>query len=131
MKSCDDFFMEVVSTLCFGQATVPDGDLIEMLLNLIFTEATSADGTITSTKQLTSHKQRTDDVPVIRSFLLQLLLGQTYVSLHPHNLFTTLHNSYLTCISLFLVLRFCMDIYRCFLTNLYKLWVINTKKICS
>ena len=79
MKSCDDFFMEVVSTLCFGQATVPDADLIEMLLNLIFTEATSADGTITSTKQLTSHKQRTDEVPVIRSFLLQLLLGQTYV----------------------------------------------------
>jgi hypothetical protein len=76
MKSCDDFFMEVVSTLCFGQATVPDGDLIEMLLNLIFTAATSADGATTSTKQLTSHKQRTDEVPVIRSFLLQLLLGQ-------------------------------------------------------
>ena len=83
MKSCDDFFMEVVSTLCFGQATVPDGDLIEMLLNLIFTAATSADGATTSTKQLTSHKQRTDEVPVIRSFLLQLLLGQKYVFVVP------------------------------------------------
>lgn len=70
MKSFDNFFLEVVSTLCFGQATVPESDLIEMLLDLIFSDDS------TTTRQLTLVKQKNDETPVIRSFLLQLLLAQ-------------------------------------------------------
>lgn len=73
MKSCDNFFLEVVSTLCFGQATIPESDLIEMLFDLIFSESTDDS---TTTRQLTLRKQKDDETPVIRSFLLQLLLGQ-------------------------------------------------------
>lgn len=73
MKSCDNFFLEVVATLCFGQAKIPESDLIEMLLDLIFSESTDDS---TTTRQLTLRKHKDDETPVIRSFLLQLLLGQ-------------------------------------------------------
>ena len=60
--------MEVVSSLCFGQTTPPEPQLIEELLKVVFTEKDE-------TKELTySDKEETDAVPVIRSFLLQLLL---------------------------------------------------------
>ena len=65
---CKTFFMEVVSSLCFGQTTPPEPQLIEELLKVVFTEKDE-------TKELSySDKEKTDAVPVIRSFLLQLLL---------------------------------------------------------
>ena len=73
MKSCDEFFIEVVSALCFGQEAVPENDLIEMLLNFIFTEA---EGARLATRQMTLHRQKRDETPVIRSHLLQLLIGR-------------------------------------------------------
>ena len=60
--------MEVVSSLCFGQTELPEPRLIEELLKVVFTEKDE-------TKEFTySDKEKTDKVPVIRSFLLQLLL---------------------------------------------------------
>ena len=76
MKSCDDFLIEVVSNLCFGQQTAPEDELIQMLLNLIFTETGEESGSRMATRELTLYRQQKDDTPVIRSFLLQLLLGQ-------------------------------------------------------
>ena len=76
MKSCDEFLIEVVSALCFGQETVPENDLIEMLLNFIFTEEAEAEGARLATRQMTLHRQKRDETPVIRSYLLQLLLGR-------------------------------------------------------
>lgn len=65
---CKSYFMEVVSSLCFGQTTPPETALIKELLNVVFTEQDK-------TKDFTySDRQSTDKVPVIRSFLLQLLL---------------------------------------------------------
>ena len=62
------YFMEVVSSLCFGQMSPPEPALIKELLNVVFTEQDT-------TKDFTySDKEKTDKVPVIRSFLLQLLL---------------------------------------------------------
>ena len=75
-KSCDDFLIEVVSSLCFGQQTAPEDDLIEMLLKHIFTETEEESGSRMATKELTLYRQKQDETPVIRSFLLQLLLGQ-------------------------------------------------------
>lgn len=66
-KSCHTFFMEVVSTLSFGGKTSPEPDLIGMLLSTVFAEREG-------TKELSYAEGHTDPIPVIRSFLLQLLL---------------------------------------------------------
>lgn len=75
-RSCDDFLIEVVSNLCFGQQTAPEDELIEMLLNLVFTWTEEKSGSRIATSELTLYGQKQDETPVIRSFLLQLLLGQ-------------------------------------------------------
>lgn len=61
--------MEIVSSLCFGQPSLPDLDLISNLLNVVFTEQ------LDNTKEFSyKSEEKADKVPVIRSFLLQLLL---------------------------------------------------------
>ena len=70
-NQCKLFFMEIVSYLCFGQATPPEPKLIELLLNIVFVEQDDK----FETKEFTYSKNvKKDRVPVIRSFLLQLLL---------------------------------------------------------
>ena len=67
-ESCHAFFMELVSTLCFGQRDLPEPELVKRLMNIVFTsDKTTKDFTY-------SDKTATDKNPVIRSFLLQLLL---------------------------------------------------------
>lgn len=66
-KSCRDFFMELVSDLCFGGKAAPEPDLIKMLLDNVFVKE--------STQELTPYKDdKADKIPTIRSFILQLLL---------------------------------------------------------
>ena len=71
-NDCHVFFMEVVSTLCFGYGT-PEDRLIKMLIDTVFSEKGGAEVT---TKELTYSETTTDSVPVIRSFLLKLLVDQ-------------------------------------------------------
>lgn len=73
-KSCDDFLIEVVSSLCFGQQTRPEDELIKMLLNLIFTMTEEESGSRMASKELTLYRQKHNRNPVTWSFLLQLLL---------------------------------------------------------
>ena len=71
-RNCRAFFMELVSTLCFGAHSAPEPDLIEMLINTVFTEQQETE---LGTRDFTPyHETKSDEVPVIRSFLLQLLL---------------------------------------------------------
>ena len=71
---CKFYFMEVVSTLCFGEPNPPDEELIKELLNIVFAEKNK------STKEFTfSEKDASDKIPVMRSFMLQLLLEHRYV----------------------------------------------------
>ena len=73
-KSGREFFMEVVSELCFGGRAAPEPDLVKMLLNNVFVEKND------STQELTPYKDdKADKIPTIRSFLLQLLLEHRYV----------------------------------------------------
>ena len=66
-KSCHSFFMEVVSSLCFGGNAPPEPELINVLMDTILTES--------KTRELTPYKDvKPDDTPTVRSFLLQLLL---------------------------------------------------------
>lgn len=70
--------MEVISGLCFGQSSAPEDQLVEMLLNIVFTEREEEEGmTRLQTRDLTPYKEdweKIDESPVIQSFLLQLLL---------------------------------------------------------
>ncbi|XP_019853235.1 PREDICTED: E3 ubiquitin-protein ligase RNF213-like [Amphimedon queenslandica] len=77
-ECCKSYFMEVVSSLCFGQATPPEPDLISELLNIVITEQNK-------TKEFTySEEEKADKVPVIRSFLLQLLLEHNMEEVKQH-----------------------------------------------
>ena len=73
-KSCCRFFIELVSDLCFKGRTAPEPSLIKMLLDTVFTEKDEL-----STQELTPYKDDiADEIPTIRSFLLQLLLEHRY-----------------------------------------------------
>ena len=65
-QHCHNYFMEVVSSLCFGGQTTPEPSLINMLMKMMFSEEQSI---IAS-----SSDRKLDAVPVITSSLLQLLL---------------------------------------------------------
>jgi hypothetical protein len=72
-KSGREFFMEVVFELCFGGRAAPEPALIKLLLNTVFVEKTD------STQELTPYKNaKADKIPIIRSFLLHLLLEHRY-----------------------------------------------------
>ena len=82
-ESCITFYIDVISSLCFGQAGPPDEKLVDKLLQTVFT-ASKESGAKTS--ELTPFLRSPDDddtsgddVPVIRSFLLQLLFCDRYI----------------------------------------------------
>ena len=58
---CHDYYMEVITTLCFGGKIPPEPGLIKMLMNLMI-----SGGRATT--------RGPDEVPVITSSLFQLLL---------------------------------------------------------
>jgi len=63
--------MEVISSLCFGQDVVPEHQVIDKLLKIIFVNK--------QTSRLTYKKKgKLDQNPIIRSALLQLLLKYRY-----------------------------------------------------
>lgn len=67
--------MEVVSNLCFGGHKLPEPDLIQMLMNTVFTEKKEdTEASSINTRDMTPYQADPDRVPVIRSFLMQLLL---------------------------------------------------------
>ena len=84
-KSCTNFFIEVVSSLCFGQSSAPEDALVMVLLDIVFTEQKEVEeggegkGGKRGTRNLTPFKDDVKDkLPVVRSFLLQLLLEHKY-----------------------------------------------------
>lgn len=83
-RSIHTFFIEVISSVCFGQSSLPENKLIEMLLDIVFKkkemqgdEGSEWEITRLQTSDLTPFKVR-DEKPTIRSFLLQLLLNHEY-----------------------------------------------------
>ena len=73
--SCQAFFMELVSTLCFGTHSAPEPPLIAMLIDTVFKER---EKTKVETWKFSPYREtECDEVPVIRSFLLRLLLEHT------------------------------------------------------
>ena len=69
-KCTTSFFTEVVSILCFGQQNPPHQDLIMELIKIVFDEQ------LQSTKDFGfSERDKADKIPVVRSFLLRLLVN--------------------------------------------------------
>ena len=66
--------MELVSTLCFGGREPPEEELIQMLVNTVFTERQEMEAEELGTREFSYRPSGRDQIPVIRSFLLQLLL---------------------------------------------------------
>ena len=63
--------MDIISSLCFGQDTPPETELIEMLMKIVFLDG--------HTRELTHNiGGKKDRKPTIRSLLLQLLLRYRY-----------------------------------------------------
>ena len=85
-KNSTNFFIEVVSGLCFGQSSAPEDQLVTMLLDIVFTKqreetnGEESEGGKQGTRNLTPFKDEVGDKqPIVRSFLLQLLLEHEYV----------------------------------------------------
>ena len=68
--------MEVISSLCFGGVGVPEPQLVKLLLDTVFINSKDEDHL--STRDLTPYEGEHDSIPVIRSFLLQLLLEHRF-----------------------------------------------------
>ena len=67
-EDCQRYFVEIVSSHCFGGHTPPDSSLVNMLMEIVFPKHSD-------TRQITHLKKaKADKIPMIRSFLLQLLL---------------------------------------------------------
>ena len=64
---CNQFYIEVISSLCFGGREAPEPELVNTLLDMVLHG--------TGTSKLLLYKQP-DSAPTIRSFLLQLLLDK-------------------------------------------------------
>lgn len=72
-KYCHSYFIEVVSTLCFGGLRAPEPDLIKMIMEVVFTKDMDMVSPMSGGK--------IDEVSVVRSSLLQLLLEHEYALL--------------------------------------------------
>ena len=64
-RNCNRFFIEVVSSLCFGGMEAPEPEVVKLLLDTVLHDS--------QTSRLSPYNEQ-DETPTIRSFLLQLLL---------------------------------------------------------
>lgn len=68
-RDCHSYFIEVVSTLCFGGQSAPEPDLIKNLMEVVFTKDMDLVSPLIDAKG-----NMKDEISVVRSSLLQLLL---------------------------------------------------------
>ncbi|CAG2239384.1 RNF213 [Mytilus edulis] len=80
-RRCNNFFMEVISQLCFAEGTPPSNDIVNKLLSYITVQTKKGQEV---TKQLTIFDDCIDSTPVVRSFLLQHLMQTSGLEVHQH-----------------------------------------------
>ncbi|XP_064641334.1 E3 ubiquitin-protein ligase rnf213-alpha-like isoform X1 [Lineus longissimus] len=71
--ACNEFFMDLVSQLCFAEDQPPTQEVIKILMSYVIHEPKRV-GMRSHTKELTVYGECIDPTPVLRSLLLQLLL---------------------------------------------------------
>ncbi|XP_068888584.1 E3 ubiquitin-protein ligase RNF213 isoform X3 [Aphelocoma coerulescens] len=76
-QRCNNFFIDVVTTMCFKDNEPPDPEVIQRLLNLLFVHRSlvkDSDHRAVYTKFLSPFNDEVDETPIIRSVMLKLLL---------------------------------------------------------
>uniref|UniRef100_A0A8C4U1I3 Ring finger protein 213 n=1 Tax=Falco tinnunculus TaxID=100819 RepID=A0A8C4U1I3_FALTI len=76
-QRCNNFFIDVVTTMCFKDNEPPEAEVIQELLNLLFVHRSlpkGSDHPVIYTKLLSPFNDEVDETPIIRSVMLKLLL---------------------------------------------------------
>ncbi|KAM6245288.1 E3 ubiquitin-protein ligase RNF213 [Porphyrio hochstetteri] len=80
-QRCNNFFIDVVTTMCFKDNEPPEAEVIQELLNLLFVYRTilkDSDHPMIYTKLLSPFNDEVDETPIIRSVMLKLLLKYSF-----------------------------------------------------
>lgn len=77
-RDCHSYYIEVVSTLCFGGESAPEPKLIKSLMEVVFTKDSDLVSPLIDIQ--TGKQLKNDKISVVRSSLLQLLLEHKYVA---------------------------------------------------
>ncbi|XP_074900257.1 E3 ubiquitin-protein ligase RNF213 isoform X2 [Buteo buteo] len=80
-QRCNNFFIDVVTTMCFKDNEPPEAEVIQELLNLLFVHRsllTGSDHPTIYTKFLSPFNDEVDEIPIIRSVMLKLLLKYSF-----------------------------------------------------
>lgn len=74
-KTCGDrFYRDVVAQLCFSEGETPSREVIEKLMSHIVNAPNSSNEDELMSKNMSILEEGFDQVPVVRSFLLQQIL---------------------------------------------------------
>lgn len=74
-KTCGDrFYRDVVAQLCFSEGETPSREVIERLMSHIVNAPNSSNEDEVTSKNMSILEEGFDQVPVVRSFLLQQIL---------------------------------------------------------
>ncbi|KAM6119107.1 E3 ubiquitin-protein ligase RNF213 [Phoenicopterus ruber ruber] len=80
-QRCNNFFIDMVTTMCFKDNEPPEPEVIQELLNLLFVQRSllkDLDRPATYTKFLSPFNDEVDETPIIRSVMLKLLLKYSF-----------------------------------------------------
>ncbi|XP_061169142.1 E3 ubiquitin-protein ligase RNF213-like [Saccostrea echinata] len=77
-KSCNSFYMDVVSQLCFSDDMAPSQEVIEKLMSHIAISPKTGKAHEVMSKEISIFDEGIDPSPVLRSFLLQHLLRTSF-----------------------------------------------------
>ncbi|XP_061232976.1 E3 ubiquitin-protein ligase RNF213 isoform X3 [Neopsephotus bourkii] len=80
-QRCNDFFIDVVTTMCFRDNEPPEAEVIQELFNLLFVHRRvlgGSDHPTVHTKLLSPFNEEVDETPIIRSVMLKLLLKYSF-----------------------------------------------------
>ncbi|XP_062447391.1 E3 ubiquitin-protein ligase RNF213 isoform X2 [Rhea pennata] len=80
-QRCNNFFIDIVTTMCFKDNKPPEAAVIQELLNLLFVHKgleKGSDQAAVYTKFLSPFNDEVDKTPIIRSVMLKLLLKYSF-----------------------------------------------------
>ncbi|XP_064251966.1 E3 ubiquitin-protein ligase RNF213 isoform X2 [Passer domesticus] len=80
-QRCNNFFIDMVTTMCFKDNEPPEPEVIQRLLNLLFVHRSlvkDPDHPAVYTKFLSPFNDEVDETPIIRSVMLKLLLKYSF-----------------------------------------------------
>ncbi|XP_068269102.1 E3 ubiquitin-protein ligase RNF213 [Nyctibius grandis] len=86
-QRCNNFFIDVVTTMCFKDNEPPEAEVIQELLNLLFVDRSllkGSDHPAIYTKFLSPFNDEVDETPIIRSVMLKLLLKYSFNEVKNH-----------------------------------------------